>query len=72
MRQLFTVNRRTPGAFRRAQQDIEYLELLRGKLRLTDGQLRGFIDHYLKPGEEWKAEDYRRLREGAAVLIEGT
>lgn len=57
-------------AFRRAEQDIEYLELLRGKLSLSDGQLRGFIDHYLTPDRIWAPEDYRRLREAAAVLIE--
>jgi len=34
-------------AYRRAQQDIEYLELLRHKLNLSDLQIRSFIDHYL-------------------------
>ena len=57
-------------AYRRAEQDIEYLELLRESLSLSDRQLRGFIDHYLPPGESWAPEDYRRLREAAAQLIE--
>jgi len=57
-------------AYRRAQQDIEYLELLREGHRLTAGQMRGFIDHYLPPGKPWSPEDYRRLREAAAALIE--
>jgi len=36
------------AAYRRAEQDIEYLELLcHGKDGLTDSQLRAFIGHYL-------------------------
>ncbi len=57
-------------AYRRAQQDIEYLNLLKSGSGWTDGQMRQFIDHYLPPGESWAAGDYRRLREAAALLIE--
>ena len=36
------------AAYRRAEQDVEYLELLcHGKDGLTESQLRAFIDHYL-------------------------
>ncbi len=73
-------------AFRRAQQDIEYLELARKKLRWTGGQLRAFVDHYLplrgtvEKKDETDAgtssfdaldpENFRALREAAAMLIE--
>ncbi len=73
-------------AYRRAQQDIEYLELLRKRRKLTAGQLRAFIDrHVTLDGtvDQRFAEDagtprygklspeaYRRLREAAAALIE--
>jgi len=35
-------------SYRQAEQDIEYLELLRKKLKLTDGQLYSFMDSFLK------------------------
>ena len=35
-------------SYRRAEQDIEYLELLRKKLKLTDGQLHSFMNSFLK------------------------
>ncbi|KPJ55586.1 MAG: hypothetical protein AMS16_04015, partial [Planctomycetes bacterium DG_58] len=73
-------------AYRRAQQDVEYLELLRKRLNWSDGQLRAFIDHYLDlSGQVVKAyaadagtarygrlspEGFRRLREAAAALLE--
>jgi len=73
-------------AYRRAQQDIEYLELLRKRRKLTPGQLRAFIDRYVTlEGQvvQRHAEDagtprygklspegYRCLREAAAALIE--
>ena len=73
-------------AYRRAQQDIEYLELLRKRLELSRGQLRAFIDHYVSlSGSVVKRyaadagtaryatlspEAFRRLREAAAILIE--
>lgn len=73
-------------AFRRAQQDIEYLELARQKMRWTQGQLRAFIDHYLPlQGSVQKTDDadagtarfnalhperFRTLREAAATIIE--
>lgn len=74
-------------AFRRAQQDIEYLELARKTMRWTDGQLRAFIDHYLPLAasvekkddadagtarfEALPPENFRALREAAATLVEG-
>lgn len=74
-------------SYRRAEQDIEYLELLRKKLNVTDGQLRSFIDNYLNPsGNVVKKSDadagtavyrqvppeaFRQLREAAAKLLEG-
>ena len=74
-------------AYRRAQQDIEYLELVRKKLSLSAGELRAFIDHYIDlDGRVDKrfAEDagtarfgrlvpegFRRLREAASMLVEG-
>ncbi|HUV39875.1 MAG TPA: hypothetical protein VMY39_09695 [Planctomycetota bacterium] len=73
-------------AYRRAEQDVEYLELLRRKMKWTDGQLRAFIDHYVDlTGDVVQAyaedagtarygrlspEAFRRLRESAAELIE--
>jgi hypothetical protein len=73
-------------AYRRAQQDIEYLNLLKRKLKWTDGQLRAFIDHYVTLGgnvnqasaedagtarfTHLAPEDLRQLREAAAALIE--
>ncbi len=73
-------------AYRRAQQDVEYLELLRKRRKLSDGQLRAFIDHYVDlSGEVVKGyaadagtarygrlspEGFRRLREAAATLLE--
>jgi hypothetical protein len=57
-------------AYRRAQQDIEYLNLLKHHRQLTAGQMREFIDHHLPPGKAWGPEEFRRLREAAAALIE--
>jgi hypothetical protein len=73
-------------AYRRAQQDVEYLELLRRRLDWTDGQMRTFIDHYVDLGgrvaragaedagtaeyDRLSPERFRRLREAAAVLLE--
>jgi hypothetical protein len=56
--------------YRRAQQDIEYLVLLREKQGLTPGRLSEFIDQYLRPGVPNRPDSFRRLREAAAVLIE--
>jgi hypothetical protein len=73
-------------AYRRAAQDVEYLELLRSQLKWTPAQVRAFIDHYITLGgkvrvtsaedagtpqyEKVSPEDLRRLREAAAALIE--
>jgi hypothetical protein len=38
------------AGYLRAEQDVEYLELVRKKLNLTPGQVRAFADHYLKGG----------------------
>jgi len=70
-------------AYRRAQQDIEYLNLLKHKMRWTNGQLRAFIDHYVTLGGQvdqvtaenastahLAPEDFRQLREAAAALLE--
>jgi hypothetical protein len=73
-------------AYRRAEQDVEYLELLRKRLKLTSGQLEGFIDHYLNLDGDvvtkysadagtarygrLSPEGFRQLREAAAILIE--
>ncbi|HUW57647.1 MAG TPA: hypothetical protein VMZ92_13490 [Planctomycetota bacterium] len=73
-------------AYRRAEQDVEYLELLRKRRGWSDGQVRAFIDHYVDlSGEVVKtsaadagtarygrlsAEGFRRLREAAAELLE--
>jgi hypothetical protein len=75
-------------AYRRAEQDVEYLELLRRRAGLTGAQLRDFIDHYVDLAgsvARTSAEDagtagygrldpesFRRLREAAAALIEET
>lgn len=64
-------------AYRRAEQDIEYLTLLKNKLKLSEGELRRFIDHYLYEGEPAGGgipgpENFRQLREAAAILIEKT
>lgn len=73
-------------AFRRAQQDIEYLGLARGRAGWTPGQLRAFIDHYLPIHGVTPARDddeaaapsfdtldpraFHALREAAATIIE--
>nr|MBA3709350.1 hypothetical protein [Planctomycetota bacterium] len=73
-------------AYCRAEQDVEYLCLLRDRLGLTPGQLARFIDHYLDlevthqkksaddAGTERfsnaSPESFRRLRAAAAQLIE--
>jgi hypothetical protein len=73
-------------AYRRAQQDIEYLNLLKRKMKWTDSQLRAFIDHYVALGgevDQASSEDagtarfarlapdgFRQLREAAAALLE--
>jgi len=72
-------------AYRRAQQDIEYLELLRKKLKLTREELGMFVDAYAPVRGEQKTryagdagtstytglspEAFRRLREAAAGLL---
>lgn len=72
-------------AYRRAEQDIEYLLLLKKKKNWTDSELRKFIEHYLPlKGETLKKftedagtrqyqdlspENYRKLREAAAELL---
>ena len=73
-------------AYRRAEQDVEYLELVRSKTGLTPAQVRALVDHYVDLGGKVRAayaedagtpeygkaspESLRRLREAAAVLIE--
>ena len=63
-------------AFRRAEEDVEYLEILKKKLGMTDADMERFIDHYLgqKEGKRWRTvtdpEKFRRLREATALLIE--
>ncbi len=71
-------------AYRRAQQDVEYLQLLKSKRRWSDEQVRGFVARYLNlrsdvhqayTGDAGTAqykvdpEQFRKLREAAAVLI---
>ena len=72
--------------YRRAEQDVEYLELLRKKMKWTPGQLRLFIDHYLDTSgrvmkkftedagtpvyNKLSPESFRQLREAAAKLLE--
>jgi hypothetical protein len=74
-------------AYRRAQQDVEYLGLLRRRLGWTDRQMRDFINHYVdldgrvaRAGAEdagtagydrLSPEGFRRLREAGAMLLEG-
>jgi DNA-binding MarR family transcriptional regulator len=73
-------------AYRRAQQDVEYLELLRKRLRLTPGQVRSSIDRYVDLGGtvvkrfsedagtarfgKLSPEGFRKLREATAALLE--
>lgn len=73
-------------AYRRAQQDIEYLLLLQKKMNWTDSELRRFIEHYLPvKGKTIKKfaedagtrmydgispENFRQLREATAKLLE--
>ena len=73
-------------SYRRAEQDIEYLELLRKKLKLTNGQLWFFMDNYLKLSgdvvkrssenagtagyEQLPPEAFRHLREAAAKMLD--
>jgi len=73
-------------AYRRAEQDVEYLTLLREKFDYTEDQLRGFIDRHLElDGDVRKTSEadagtprydrlppaaFRTLRESAAALIE--
>jgi hypothetical protein len=74
------------NAYCRAEQDIEYLCLMRDRLGMTPGQVARVIDHYLDLSgtHERRSEDdagssryrsippegFRRLREAAARLIE--
>ncbi len=55
--------------FRRAQQDIEYLELARERCGWTRGQLGAFIDRCLGDAPA-SPEAARRLREAAAAAIQ--
>ncbi len=73
-------------AYRRAEQDIEYLELLRKAYELTQAELQAFMDHYLVLDERVEKSSERdagttryghldpqaffSLREAAATLIE--
>ncbi len=73
------------AAYLRAEQDVEYLELLRKKANLTPRQMQGLIDHYLNLASTVKvahAEDagtpqyskvtpegLRQLREAAALRL---
>ena len=72
-------------AYRRAQQDIEYLELMRKKLNLSPGQVAAFIRAFVSlegeivrkneedagavKSEYATPENFRRMREAAAELI---
>jgi hypothetical protein len=60
-------------AYRRAQQDVEYLALARERLGLTAGQVRELVDRYVDlrgpAAPVLDPEGYRRLREAAAKLI---
>jgi len=58
-------------AYRRAQQDVEYLEVLRRERGLTFGQVREIVDRHLALPGERVPEAFRRLREEVAALIEG-
>ncbi len=73
-------------AYRRAEQDVEYLEMLRSKAGLTPAQVRALVNHYVNLGGKVQVayaedagtpeygkvtpESLRRLREAAAALIE--
>lgn len=73
-------------AYRRAEQDIEYLELLRKTYDLTRAELQGFMNHYLPLDDRVEKNSERdagttrydhldpqaffSLREAAATLIE--
>ncbi len=73
-------------AYRRAQQDIEYLELLRKRRKLTRGELARFIRQYVNlegsvvkrygadagtaSYEKLSPDGFTRLREAAAAFIE--
>ncbi len=73
-------------AFRRAEQDVEYLNLLRRRLKLTRAQTAAFIRHYLRlrgrmiqryAGDAGESQygalspfAFYRLREAAARLLE--
>ncbi|HCE42484.1 MAG TPA: hypothetical protein DET40_02930 [Lentisphaeria bacterium] len=74
-------------AYRRAQQDIEYLELMRMKFDLSPGQINAFIRSFVSfsgevirkneddagavKSEYVTPENFRRMREAAAELIQG-
>jgi hypothetical protein len=74
------------GAYLRAEQDVEYLLLLRERLGLSDAQLRAFIDRYVRLDGAHRQrgaddagaaaygdgdpEGMRQLREAAAMLLE--
>ena len=74
------------AAYRRAEQDVEYLELARRKAGETDYSMNYFISHYVSLGgtvrtayaEDAGTPEYakvtpellRRLRAGAAFLLE--
>ena len=73
-------------AYRRVEQDIEYLLLLQKKMKWTDSELRKFIEHYLpidgksikkfagdagtRKYTDLSPENFRKLREAAASLLE--
>jgi hypothetical protein len=73
------------NAYRRAEQDVEYLELVRTRLKLSPAQMREFLDHYVSLSGQVRAayaedagtpeygkvtpEALRRLREAAAALL---
>jgi hypothetical protein len=73
-------------AYRRAEQDVEYLELVRSKAGLAPAQVRAMVDHYVSLGGRVRTENaedagtpeyakttpesLRQLREAAAMLIE--
>jgi hypothetical protein len=72
-------------AYRRAEQDIEYLDLARARLGLSPAQMRAFVDHYVNLrskvatayAEDAGTPEYAaatpeslwQLREAAAMLI---
>jgi hypothetical protein len=73
------------AAYRRAEQDVEYLELERRRHNGTDGLMRKFIDYYLNLSGKVRTayaedagtpeyskvtpESLRQLREGAAAFL---